>query len=1054
MDPFLGATVVCLLGLAVDGGSPSNDPIERLADDVRTFVDEAGGDYDERSSEVTFDLERDDEIGRLSSAIDDMAALVRVYQQRDRELRGRVQQLERRSAFTDDVLDAIDDVFFVLDEDGELREWNQTLVEVSGYSNEEIERMDGPKYFDDADLDSIEASIEEAFETGDTHIETQIVSKDGDRTPYEFVASVVADPDGDPVEVGVGRDVSDRDRYERELERTTHLLEQAQQLTNVGAWELVVEGDGYELQWTDEVARIFGLGPETAASISLEEALAFYHPADRSRLRTAIDRAVEEGEPYDLELRVITADGDRRWVRAIGDPVVGGERWYDSEAAAGDREVVAVRGSIQDVTDRTERERELERTRAFLEHIQRIAGVGGWEVDAETEPSTVRWTDELYRLHDLPLDVTPDLETAIESYHPEDRSRVRREVENALETESSYDLEARLRTQSGDVRWVRTFGAPVFDDGRLVGYRGAVQDISDLKRREIALESLHDVARRLLGIDTVESATELVVEAADEIVEEGGAALYRLDPEVNRLEPAASDGFVDCCGGARAIPVGAVDSPLWNAFATGGQTVVDDPSSGDRPTPFGDAVESALVVPVGDHGVFTVASTASSIALQDRQLIETLVATTEAAFDRLESEQRLLERDEELAARNRRLRRQIAINGIIRRINRSLVGAESRAEIERTVPERLLEVDDVAFAWIGSVDADGSFEPRTWAGTDEEYLDDVALDPSTAAEPAARTARSAEPTVVSNVVDDLQAETWRTRAFAAGFQSIISVPLSLEEYTHGVLTVYADEPDVFTDLERTVFAELGESIANAVEAVRTREAFHAETGVELTLEFEAPDDVLSRIASATTARVEYRGLGTHAGDESRLFFGVSGAEPADVSAALEALVSVADYRLISRSDDECLFEATVSGEVLASRLVRFGANPRAVRADGERIVVTVDVPTGADVREFVAMVRSHYDRVDLRGRRDVERAVHTRGELVASLFDELTDRQLEVLRTAYFAGFFEWPRESTGEEVAEMLDVSQPTINRHLRTGQERLLSQLFDDEPPAPVFE
>lgn len=39
----------------------------------------------------------------------------------------------------------------------------------------------------------------------------------------------------------------------------------------------------------------------------------------------------------------------------------------------------------------------------------------------------------------------------------------------------------------------------------------------------------------------------------------------------------------------------------------------------------------------------------------------------------------------------------------------------------------------------------------------------------------------------------------------------------------------------------------------------------------------------------------------------------------------------------------------------------------------------------------------------------------------------------EVLGTAYFAGFFDWPRASTGEDVAELLGVPQPTVNRHLR---------------------
>jgi GAF domain-containing protein len=55
----------------------------------------------------------------------------------------------------------------------------------------------------------------------------------------------------------------------------------------------------------------------------------------------------------------------------------------------------------------------------------------------------------------------------------------------------------------------------------------------------------------------------------------------------------------------------------------------------------------------------------------------------------------------------------------------------------------------------------------------------------------------------------LKREPWRKRAVDYGFHSIISVPLTFDEYSYGVLSVYADEPDVFGDLEREVFAELG-----------------------------------------------------------------------------------------------------------------------------------------------------------------------------------------------------------------------------------------------------
>ncbi|MEA5410000.1 helix-turn-helix domain-containing protein [Haloarculaceae archaeon H-GB2-1] len=57
----------------------------------------------------------------------------------------------------------------------------------------------------------------------------------------------------------------------------------------------------------------------------------------------------------------------------------------------------------------------------------------------------------------------------------------------------------------------------------------------------------------------------------------------------------------------------------------------------------------------------------------------------------------------------------------------------------------------------------------------------------------------------------------------------------------------------------------------------------------------------------------------------------------------------------------------------------------------------------------------------------------------------MTERQLEVLETAYYSGYFEEPRDTTGEELADALGVSAPTITGHLRAGQRKLFSLLFD---------
>ncbi|WP_207586409.1 bacterio-opsin activator domain-containing protein [Halomontanus rarus] len=751
------------------------------------------------------------------------------------------------------------------------------------------------------------------------------------------------------------------------------------------------------------------------------------------------------------------------------------------------------------MTERTRYERELERTADLLERIQAMADIGGFELDVRSEPPDSIWTEELYRVHDLPRDADLDLETVLECYHPDDRQRVRQRLERALETETSYDFEARLLTRVGETRWVRAMGEPIHEDGRLVKYRGSIQDITAQKERELALSSLHEATRDLLHAETEPDVAELVVDAAADVLDVSGIGLYLLDTATNALEPAAatsgfiggSDGTDDPSGAddtgepdVPSIAVGDRDSALWNTFVAGSQTVFDDLEIGGRSVDTdgerrssgqsvdADDVEgqSGLAVPIDDHGVFVVVTPPSTIDGEMRRLVETLVATATAAFDRLESEASLRERDLELQERNRRLRGQIQINEIIRTIDRSLVEATSRAEIEQTVCDRLAATEEVAFAWIGAPDvSETELVPRAWAGAGPEYLDEISLDATAAggSEPAVSTVRTERPTVVANVLEDLQTDAWRTAALARGFVSCLSVPLAVDDYSYGVLTVYATESETFGDLERTVFAELGESIANAITAVNTRQALHADTHLELELEFDSSETFLGRLARKTGCRVTYDGLATHSADETRLFFTTTGCDPDAVCAFLENLVSVTDCRLIGgrvsgadgegeseaegeNEESEYRFEATVSGPTVPSRLLRYGATPRTIRATETRLEAVVDLPTDSDVRELVEALGDRYPSVELTGRRDVERDSQTRREVTTSLVEPLTDRQLEVLRTAYFAGFFDWPRESTGEEVAAMLGVTQPTVNRHLRLGQRRLLEQLFEDESVA----
>jgi PAS domain S-box-containing protein len=567
------------------------------------------------------------------------------------------------------------------------------------------------------------------------------------------------------------------------------------------------------------------------------------------------------------------------------------------------------------------------------------------------------------------------------------------------------------------------------------------------EQREQSLTALHESTRGLLRTDTYDEISQLVVESAVTDLALSGALLYRFDDTRNVLFPDASaGGFAADVDTYPSFSPGA-DDILWTVFIEGEVRTVDDLTAlpGDTGS---SAFSSAMIVPVGDHGVVVVAG--PELGAFDRnmkKLVDLLAATTEAAFDRVESEAELRERDELLAEQNERLTRLNRLNEILRDVDQGLIQATTRDEIEQLVCDRLTANERFRFAWIGERETAGNrLAPRAWNGVQERYLDSVGLElDEDTAEPAVETARAGDVTRVANVATDIRAESWRSEAFARAFQSVVSVPLTYEDYSYGVLTVYADQAGLFGEKEQAVFAELGQTVANAINAVETKQALLTDSVVELDFRLHGDtQSFLPQLARRIDAELEFVGIAPVDGDAERVFFTVSGVPAEDVRDALEALVTVDSFRVVTE-DDEALFEATVTGSTIASVVVEHGAAPRTIRVVEGTVHVVIELPQSANVREFIEMLQNRYADAEFVARRDRERPMQTRQEFQAELEDALTERQLDVLKTAFYSGYFESPRETTGQELADALGVSGPTVTGHLRAAERKLLSLVFD---------
>ncbi len=247
-------------------------------------------------------------------------------------------------------------------------------------------------------------------------------------------------------------------------------------------------------------------------------------PYDVADAKRQLEAVIEDG-PASFEWLHETADGDERWVEVTLTPV----------ELDGQQRVL---GSVEDITEQKQRERELERQNDLFRHAQDIADVGVWEYDAVTEELT--WSTQTYEICGVPQGIDIGVERAIECYHPDDRSAVREAVTTAVETGEPYDIEARVVTDDG-LRWVRTLGEPQVEDGSVVRIQGSIRNITERKERERELQAERDRYRSLFENNPLviweQDLSELVAELREIAAEVPDVETYLLEnpEEFDRL---------------------------------------------------------------------------------------------------------------------------------------------------------------------------------------------------------------------------------------------------------------------------------------------------------------------------------------------------------------------------------------------------------------------------------------------------------------------------------------------------------------------------------------
>ncbi len=286
----------------------------------------------------------DNHIGPLRGTDGKVAGIVGIAVDITERMRAESELLKLREA-----VETSGEVIFMTDRDGLITFVNPEFTRLYGYTAEEVIGKTTPRI-----LKSDSVKPEEYALLWQSILKKQVVkgelvdkTKDGRLLTIESSINPILDDGGNIAGfLAIQRDISERKRAGEALRQSERSLTEAQRLGQLGSWDWDAKTD--VITWSEEYCHVYGFDP-TWPSPGYEEHLKAYTSESAARLDAAVKQSIQTGETYELDLEQARPDGMRRWVTARG------ECKRDAQG-----QIVGLRGTAQDITERKQREVELQ----------------------------------------------------------------------------------------------------------------------------------------------------------------------------------------------------------------------------------------------------------------------------------------------------------------------------------------------------------------------------------------------------------------------------------------------------------------------------------------------------------------------------------------------------------------------------------------------------------------------------------------------------------------------------------------------------------------------
>jgi len=384
--------------------------------------------------------------------------------------------------FQSTILNNINDIVIAMDNEFKITYWNNVAEETYGFTAEETIGKDRSEFYinNSDDNDNANIDFDSVIEMGSWIGEIKQITKNGKELYVNKNATKINDKDGNFIGIlTINRDITKRKLLENEFKRNKNLLDTI--FDNAPVAIQIFDTDGKLIRMNGSQ---FSLVDTKIGYNSLKDFNIFDDQIIKNNNLQEYYKNTINGEIVKLnKYKYIVNKSVDIWGESQN------IRYYNLDIVPlldENNEIMAIASFYEDVTSNVNFENRLIENNNLFKLVEKIANIGAWELEIKNNKLT--WSDQTYKIHGLKIGNKIEVESAIDFYIGKDKNKITHYANNLINNFEEFQEVFRFKDALGEIKWVKSTGYPLIENGELVKIYGTFQDVTESYEKDIIIK--------------------------------------------------------------------------------------------------------------------------------------------------------------------------------------------------------------------------------------------------------------------------------------------------------------------------------------------------------------------------------------------------------------------------------------------------------------------------------------------------------------------------------------------------------------------------------------